>query len=128
MVLGGAHYVLRKFMEISAKVMPSMWHCIPEAGGSNAPKLEFEETHLYPLQLGRFEGRDYPIPHDAEFVLRTNFGDWRKLPPESERHGHHSSIMLPIQTMGFWWTYPHASLSKEEAEAIKRIPRYLVQV
>ena len=43
-----------------------------------------------------FCGEKYPVPIGWEMRLRTEYGDWKTPPPESERVGHES-----CQTM--WW-------------------------
>ena len=75
-----------------------------------------------------FEGKAYPVPNSASKWLSAIYGEWTKLPPPEERCGHHSNIFYPIQTMGFWWTVPHISLSKAEAERINHVAEYLVKI
>ena len=35
-----------------------------------------------------FEGHEFYAPHDADKFLRILYGDYWKIPPESERVGH----------------------------------------
>ena len=112
--------LLRVLLFVLRLVLPTVWHEIPEAGGP-AAFSELNDTDLFPLSVGVFEGKEYPIPRDSDKALSIEFGEWRKLPPIEKRIQQHSNIFCPIQTMGFWWTVPHASLSKKEAEGIDRI-------
>ena len=41
-----------------------------------------EATHIY-------HGIRLPVPYDAEELLNRDYGDYKKLPPESERVAHH---------------------------------------
>ncbi len=47
-----------------------------------------EASLLFPPRRAPFEGRMLPIPNRAEEYLALNYGDWKVLPPESERHVH----------------------------------------
>ena len=47
-----------------------------------------EASLLFPPRRAPFEGRMLPIPNRAEEYLALNYGDWKALPPESERHVH----------------------------------------
>lgn len=44
-----------------------------------------------------FEGAYYPAPKDIETYLECTYGDWKSLPPESERVGH-MPIKLKLPT------------------------------
>jgi len=116
---------LRICLYLSRLFFPTVWHTLPEAG---ATLLEISDEDLFPLSQGTFEGGIYPVPKNAAKCLSVMYGTWQELPPPEKRIGHHSNIFYPIQTMGFWWTVPHASLSKEEAEGIDRIAQYLVKI
>lgn len=102
---------------------------IPEAGG-RLPEVALLEDELFPFREIEFEGRNYHSPNKPEKILEKYYGNWRMLPPESERQGHHSSIFYPISPVGFWWTIPHASLSENDVAAIMRYaaPWYLVKL
>lgn len=43
---------------------------------------------LFPVRKAPFEGHELPIPGQAEAYLDINYGDWKALPPEEERHLH----------------------------------------
>lgn len=49
---------------------------------------------VFPLKEATFEGRKFPIPTNADEVLTSLFGDWRKIPPENERRSHAKKILL----------------------------------
>ena len=43
---------------------------------------------VFPLQTVSFEGCEFPAPKDPDSYLRRIYGDWHRLPPESQRHNH----------------------------------------
>ncbi len=122
-----AHALLRMLLFVLRLVRPTIWHVLPEAGGLPSYH-EICDEDLFPLSEGVFEGKWYPIPRAASNCLSILYGNWKELPPQEQRTGKHSNIFYPIQTMGFWWTVPHASLSKKETERIDRIAQYLVKI
>ena len=67
-----------------------------------------EEKDLFPLERHSFEGRDLLVPSNADKYLQLLYGDWRKLPPESDRHGTHKvALILPTQAPKVWWAMPY---------------------
>lgn len=48
----------------------------------------FEASLLFPARKASFEGHMLPIPNRTEEYLSLNYGDWKALPPEDERHLH----------------------------------------
>ena len=44
--------------------------------------------YIFPLQRIKFEDIEFNAPADCDAFLRDAFGDYRRLPPESERCGH----------------------------------------
>ncbi|MDO5357933.1 MAG: LicD family protein [Slackia faecicanis] len=48
----------------------------------------FEASMFFPTRKAPFEGHMLPIPNRAEEYLSLNYGDWKALPPEDERHLH----------------------------------------
>lgn len=53
----------------------------------------FDETEMFPTTLLAFEGEQFPAPRDVDAHLRTFYGDYLQLPPESERVGHTPVIL-----------------------------------
>ena len=49
------------------------------------------------LNRGLFQGKSYPIIKDYDSVLKTVFGDYMTLPPESERTWKHHPIILDFE-------------------------------
>ena len=45
------------------------------------------------LTLHKFEDKEFFITDNFDEVLSTCFGDYMKLPPESERVTHHSYVV-----------------------------------
>ena len=55
------------------------------------PKIKTEyalKTTLYPLKSHIFEGISVNLPNDYDTYLCSHYGDYMKLPPESDRYGH----------------------------------------
>lgn len=46
----------------------------------------FHKTEVFPLAEAKFEGYSFPVPGNWNLYLRTCYGDYMQLPPESERH------------------------------------------
>lgn len=45
-------------------------------------------TDIFPVSTISFEGETFSAPADPDAYLRNIYGDYKKLPPEEERHGH----------------------------------------
>lgn len=43
---------------------------------------------IFPPKTAIFEGHELPVPAQAERYLEISYGDWKKLPPESQRFLH----------------------------------------
>lgn len=57
----------------------------------NFPKYKTEfikKEDLYPLEMHKFENDYFPIPKNWDIYLKTHYGDYMKLPKESDRVGH----------------------------------------
>jgi lipopolysaccharide cholinephosphotransferase len=50
---------------------------------------------------GQFNGIDVPLPHDIDAYLKFYYGDYMKLPPESQRHHSHE-----YKYRCAWWLGP----------------------
>ena len=55
---------------------------------NNGMGLIHRRDRLFPLTEIEFEGRKFPAPGDWDYYLQEDFGNWRQLPPEDQRHGH----------------------------------------
>lgn len=53
----------------------------------------FTEDTLFPTSIIDFEGISFSAPHDPDAYLRTMYGDYMQLPPESERFTHAPIIL-----------------------------------
>ncbi len=48
------------------------------------------------LTRARFEDREFAIPVNYDRLLRIMYGDYMRLPPEEERHGHYTDSELIV--------------------------------
>lgn len=84
---------------------PKVLKFSPEMGWGYYPG--FDKNVIFPLKTHEFEGRMYSIPHRTDEFLTVKYGDWRTPPPESERKGHHHSIILATQAPKAPWALPY---------------------
>jgi lipopolysaccharide cholinephosphotransferase len=55
----------------------------------NSPrKYVLEIRKVFPASKGYFEGIEFNIPNDSDYCLKLFYGDYMKLPPETERVSH----------------------------------------
>ena len=66
------------------------WHMAPESEFPNRAN----EEQLFPTKEHLFEGLNFPIPNDWEWVLKTEYSNWRELPPEADRVCH-TKLIIP---------------------------------
>ena len=52
--------------------------------GSGWGRHTFFMKNTFPLTTARFEGEEFPVPHDMDAYLTQVYGDWRKLPTEEQ--------------------------------------------
>lgn len=45
----------------------------------------FKDETLFPVKFMQFEGEEFPVPNNTDAYLRTLYGDYLELPPESSR-------------------------------------------
>ena len=50
------------------------------------------EKDIFPLTTHIFEGRQFPVPHDADHLLRGIYGDYMQLPDEGRRQPAHATV------------------------------------
>ena len=79
---------LRKIDNLGAK------HSLDECDYCNCmcwadEKLMIDKKDIFPVQSHCFNGVDFSIPKDYDKILKYLYGDYMKLPPESERIAHH---------------------------------------
>ena len=60
-----------------------------------------------------FEGVPFYAPSDSRGVLWNMYGDWRKLPPESERHPHYDDRYTMIRDVNRDWSEYRAELCEK---------------
>ena len=59
----------------------------------------FRKSSFGRLPRHRFEDGEFPIPEDAEAVLRAQYQDWRQMPPP-EKRPNHARIIDPFHAAG----------------------------
>ena len=52
--------------------------------GTGFPKQRMFLKDIFPLQEAVFEGHSYPVPCDIDSYLHNLYGDWRKLPKQTD--------------------------------------------
>lgn len=52
--------------------------------GTGWPDHTFYMKYTFPLSTAEFEGEVVPVPYDMDAYLTTVYGDWKKLPTESQ--------------------------------------------
>ena len=52
--------------------------------GLGWPKSTFFKKDIFPLSKARFEGHEFPVPHDMDAYLSGVYGDWRKMPSDEQ--------------------------------------------
>ena len=57
-------------------------------------KQIFRKEDLMMLEMGNFQGFQFPIPKNYDKVLKTIYGDYMKYPPVETRGNWHDSILL----------------------------------
>ena len=61
---------------------------------SNNTVHRFLKDRIYPLSPIEFEGHTFMAPHDTDYFLRTLYGNYMCVPPESARHHHDLEFTL----------------------------------
>lgn len=61
-------------------------------------KFTVKRNTFFNLTEWNFEGMQFPIPRDYDYVLTKNYGDYMKLPPIEERIPHHGIIEVNLDT------------------------------
>lgn len=70
------------FLRVLAKIMPTKFYY-----GFGTPfHIERKKEFIFPIQEMEFEGRRFFIPYDSDSFLRSQFGDYWKLPETIENH------------------------------------------
>lgn len=62
----------------------------------------YPKDKVFPLEKHIFEGKEYNVPRDTDYVLRLAYGDWEKLLPIKDRQWH-ATIVLPTQAPDVSW-------------------------
>lgn len=64
---------------------PTLWASMDD---TSSEKCTYSNGMLFPGRMVEFEGHQFPAPRKLDEYLTHCYGDWRKLPPESERRPH----------------------------------------
>lgn len=81
-------YVLKKVKKLRAKYANEPYIAADYKSWANVKHVHPVEK-MFPLGTHVFEGIDYKVPNDVHDYLTIKYGDYMKLPPESEQQGHH---------------------------------------
>ena len=61
--------------------------------------VAYPKKAVFPLSTHKFEDGNFPVPNDADACLKSQYGDWHKLPPVEKRH-FHGHLILPFDNNG----------------------------
>jgi len=67
-------------------------YCYLQDGASNYGEWVIPSECLTELDTVKFEGENFLAPKNYDLLLKTIYGDYMKLPPESERQNRHQLI------------------------------------
>ena len=74
-------------------------------GAHGYRKSVFERNWLSEAVPGVFEGKQFPIPVGYDALLKDMYGDYMRLPPESERMVKQHALVVDLEHS--WETYSH---------------------
>ena len=74
-------------------------------GAHGYRKSVFERKWLSETIPGVFEGKQYPMPVGYDALLKNMYGDYMRLPPESERMVKQHALVVDLEHS--WETYSH---------------------
>lgn len=57
----------------------------------------FDKKDIFPLKTGPFEGRQFPIPNNADRILKNVYGDYMKIPREADWQIHMENLQFSNQ-------------------------------
>lgn len=89
-------YAIKKICSLSEKYKTK-----PTKYVGQFTKMTYESREIYDSKWFEnaldvtFEGRQYSIPKEYDLVLKTEFGDYMKLPPKEKQVTHHVNVA--------WW-------------------------
>ena len=88
------HHLLRFALYVLKRLLPCRSVCnLCEMGLTYL----FKKSDVYPLAVHRFEDGEFPVPGNADGVLTSQYGDWRKMPPPEKREWH-ARIIDPFKS------------------------------
>ena len=90
------------FSVVHAMTRLMVWllkHCLPSSdyclGLECIWHYRFPKRVMFPAGLHRFEDGEFPVPADADAVLKIEYGDWHWIPPP-EKRPRHARIIDPF--------------------------------
>lgn len=66
------------------------WHVIPECGYTN----RMPDGGIMPVGEHLFERKMFPIPKDWEAMLKSEYSNWREVPPPDQRSKHSTFVFF----------------------------------
>lgn len=96
-----AHFMLKKLYTVDTINRKFMRGCIADRDVlgdelfimSYPDYTGFTKDMFIPASEGEFEGRTYPIPHDAIGYLENMYGSWQEIPDVNSRHTHQPLLL-----------------------------------
>ncbi len=95
--LGGvfslAHAIIRMSTWPLLRLLPGKYIYIGFERGNC--KVRYEKSKMFPTVNHRFEDGEFPVPNDADSILKAQYGDWHWIPPPDQRP-RHATIIDPF--------------------------------
>ena len=88
------HGAIRFLLWPLQKLLPSEYtYLVFERGDV----FRYKTEKMFPPAMHVFEDGEFPIPNDADAILTSQYGDWRKMPPPEKREWH-ARIIDPFKS------------------------------
>ena len=79
------HGIIRSCVWLLKKVRPTHWSFLIFERGDI---FRYRTEKLYPPSGHVFEDAEFPVPNDADDILKSHYGNWREIPPPDKRPRH----------------------------------------
>lgn len=92
---GMAHVFIRAVIFALNTILPSHHFFLVLENGDT---FRYAKNKMYPGTMHCFEDAEFPVPSDADDILTSQYGDWRRIPPPEDRP-RHARIIDPFHTV-----------------------------